>query len=87
VDPPTFSNSKRMDGVLDVQRDHVCMIRRLMKLLRPSGRLIFSTNYTRFKLDAAALADLAVEDISAQTIPKDFERHARIHRCFVIRGK
>jgi len=87
VDPPTFSNSKRMDGVLDVQRDHVGMIRRSLKLLRPSGRLVFSTNYTRFKLDAQALADLSVEDISARTIPKDFERHARIHRCFVIRSK
>jgi 23S rRNA (guanine2445-N2)-methyltransferase / 23S rRNA (guanine2069-N7)-methyltransferase len=87
VDPPTFSNSKRMDGVLDVQRDHVGMIRRSLKLLRPSGRLVFSTNYTRFKLDAQALADLSVEDISARTIPKDFERHARIHRCFVIGSK
>jgi 23S rRNA (guanine2445-N2)-methyltransferase / 23S rRNA (guanine2069-N7)-methyltransferase len=87
VDPPTFSNSKRMEGVLDVQRDHVGMIRRSLQLLRPSGRLVFSTNYTRFKLDAEALSDLNVDDISAQTIPKDFERHARIHRCFVIRFK
>jgi 23S rRNA (guanine2445-N2)-methyltransferase / 23S rRNA (guanine2069-N7)-methyltransferase len=85
VDPPTFSNSKRMEGVLDVQRDHVGMIRRSLKLLRPGGRLIFSTNYSKFKLDAGALADLAVEDISARTIPKDFERNARIHRCFVVR--
>jgi 23S rRNA (guanine2445-N2)-methyltransferase / 23S rRNA (guanine2069-N7)-methyltransferase len=87
VDPPTFSNSKRMEGVLDVQRDHVGMIRRSLKLLRPGGRLVFSTNFTRFKLDADALADLSVEDISEQTIPKDFARHARIHRCFVIRFK
>ena len=87
VDPPTFSNSKRMEGVLDVQRDHVGMIRRSMNLLRPSGRLVFSTNYTRFKLDAAALADLDVEDISARTIPKDFERNPHIHRCFVIRPR
>src|SRR5882757_8280331 len=87
VDPPTFSNSKRMDGVLDVQRDHAGMIRRSLKLLRPAGRLVFSTNYTRFKLDLEALADLAIEDISAATIPKDFERHARIHRCFSVRFK
>jgi 23S rRNA (guanine2069-N7)-methyltransferase / 23S rRNA (guanine2445-N2)-methyltransferase len=87
LDPPTFSNSKRMEGVLDVQRDHVGMIRRSLKLLRPGGRLVFSTNYTRFKLDAEALADLAIEDISAATIPKDFERHARIHKCFVVRFK
>ena len=86
VDPPTFSNSKRMDGVLDVQRDHVGMIRRSLKLLRPAGRLVFSTNYTRFKLDLVALADLAIEDISAATIPKDFERHARIHRSFIVRS-
>ena len=87
LDPPTFSNSKRMEGVLDVQRDHVGMIRRSLKLLRPAGRLVFSTNYTRFKLDAEALADLAIEDISAATVPKDFERHARIHKCFVVRFK
>jgi 23S rRNA (guanine2445-N2)-methyltransferase / 23S rRNA (guanine2069-N7)-methyltransferase len=87
LDPPTFSNSKRMEGVLDVQRDHVGMIRRSLKLLRPGGRLVFSTNYTRFKLDSDALADLAIEDISAATIPKDFERHARIHKCFVVRFK
>ena len=87
VDPPTFSNSKRMQGVLDVQRDHVGMIRRSLKLLRPGGRLVFSTNYSRFRLDAQALEDLQVEDISAETMPKDFERHARIHRCFTISFK
>jgi 23S rRNA (guanine2445-N2)-methyltransferase / 23S rRNA (guanine2069-N7)-methyltransferase len=87
LDPPTFSNSKRMEGVLDVQRDHVGMIRRSMQLLRPAGRLVFSTNYTRFKLDADSLGDLAIEDISAATVPKDFERHARIHKCFVVRFK
>jgi 23S rRNA (guanine2445-N2)-methyltransferase / 23S rRNA (guanine2069-N7)-methyltransferase len=87
LDPPTFSNSKRMEGVLDVQRDHAGMIRRSLKLLRPGGRLVFSTNYSRFKLDSEALADLAIEDISAGTIPKDFERHARIHRAYSIRFK
>jgi 23S rRNA (guanine2445-N2)-methyltransferase / 23S rRNA (guanine2069-N7)-methyltransferase len=87
LDPPTFSNSKRMEGVLDVQRDHVGMIRRSLKLLRPAGRLVFSTNYTRFKLEAEALMDFSIEDISAATVPKDFERHARIHKCFVVRFK
>ncbi len=87
LDPPTFSNSKRMEGVLDVQRDHVGMIRRSLKLLRPAGRLVFSTNYTRFKLDSETLGDLSVEDISTRTIPRDFERHARIHHCFVVRFK
>jgi 23S rRNA (guanine2445-N2)-methyltransferase / 23S rRNA (guanine2069-N7)-methyltransferase len=85
LDPPTFSNSKRTDSVLDVQRDHVGMIRRTLKLLRPEGCLLFSTNFTRFKLDAAALADLSVQDITAASIPKDFERHTRIHRCFALK--
>jgi len=48
---------------------------------------VFSTNYSRFKLDAAALAEFEIEDISARTIPKDFERHARIHRCYVLRHR
>jgi 23S rRNA (guanine2445-N2)-methyltransferase / 23S rRNA (guanine2069-N7)-methyltransferase len=86
LDPPTFSNSKRMQGVLDVQRDHVGMIRRAAKLLRAGGRLVFSTNYTRFKLDSESLADFTIEDASARTIPVDFERNPRIHRCFVITG-
>ncbi|HMK84390.1 MAG TPA: bifunctional 23S rRNA (guanine(2069)-N(7))-methyltransferase RlmK/23S rRNA (guanine(2445)-N(2))-methyltransferase RlmL, partial [Steroidobacteraceae bacterium] len=85
LNPPTFSNSKRMHGVLDVQRDHVGMIRRSSRLLRAGGRLVFSTNYTRFKLDREALADLKVEDLSAKTLPKDFERSPRVHRCFLIR--
>jgi 23S rRNA (guanine2445-N2)-methyltransferase / 23S rRNA (guanine2069-N7)-methyltransferase len=85
LDPPTFSNSKSTMSVLDVQRDHVGMIRRTMQLLRPEGRLVFSTNFTRFKLDTAALADLTVQDITAETIPKDFERHTRIHRCFALK--
>ena len=87
LDPPTFSNSKRMDADLDVQRDHVGMIRRCLRLMRPAGRVVFSTNFTRFKLDTEALRDLHIEDISARTLPKDFERNARIHRCYVIRFK
>ena len=85
LDPPTFSNSKRMQGVLDVQRDHVGMVRRSMALLRSGGRLVFSTNFSRFKFDAAALAQFSVEDITARTISRDFERNARIHCCFVVR--
>ena len=87
LDPPTFSNSKRMQGVLDVQRDHLGMLRRSMALLRPGGRLVFSTNFTRFKLDPAALAEFVVEDITSRTISRDFARNARIHHCFVVRHR
>jgi len=84
MDPPTFSNSKRMDDVLDVQRDHVELIRLAMAQLRPDGKLIFSNNNRRFKLDYDALAEFEVRDISARTIDMDFKRNPRIHVCFEI---
>jgi 23S rRNA (guanine2445-N2)-methyltransferase / 23S rRNA (guanine2069-N7)-methyltransferase len=84
LDPPTFSRSKRMEGALDTQRDHVALIRKTVQLLAPDGVLLFSTNYQRFKLDREALADLNVEDITRRTIPKDFERNPKIHQCFQI---
>jgi 23S rRNA (guanine2445-N2)-methyltransferase / 23S rRNA (guanine2069-N7)-methyltransferase len=84
LDPPTFSNSKQMEGTFDVQRDQVELIRKAVRRLDPSGILIFSTNNRRFKLDQEALADLHIEDITPRTIPKDFERNPRIHQCWRI---
>ena len=85
LDPPTFSNSKKMIGVLDVQRDHAWMIHRVMDLLSEDGLLIFSTNYRRFELDDKVLQHNHVEDISDQTLDKDFSRNKKIHRCWEIR--
>lgn len=85
LDPPTFSNSKRMQDNFDVQRDHVPLIRKAAARLAPEGLLIFSTNYRRFKLDEAALVGLCVTDITDKTVPKDFARNSKIHRCFEIR--
>ncbi len=82
LDPPSFSTSKRMQGTLDIQRDHVPLIRDAMALLAPGGLLIFSTNRRRFKLDAAGLADLRIEDWSRATLPRDFARNPRIHQCW-----
>ena len=87
LDPPTFSNSKRMAGSFDVQRDHVALIRNAVALLAPDGVLIFSNNFRRFKLDEAALADLAIEDISYQTLPRDFARNPKIHRCWRVKHR
>ena len=84
LDPPTFSNSKRMAGTLDVQRDHVDLLQATARRLAPGGTLVFSTNHTRFRLATDMLDGLAVEDISASTIPRDFARNPRIHRCYVI---
>jgi len=84
LDPPSFSNSKRMEGVLDIQRDHAMLIEKSMKLLKPNGILYFSTNFRRFKLDEAISQRFKVTDITMKTIDKDFARDAKIHRCFII---
>lgn len=81
-DPPTFSNSARAED-FDVQRDHVRLLRAAAARLAPGGVLYFSNNFRRFRLDEAAVAAFArCEDISAETIPPDFERNPRIHRCW-----
>ncbi len=84
LDPPSFSNSKRMSESFDVQRDHVYLITRAAALLAPGGTLYFSTNLRTFSLDEQNLPDMDITDISAQTIPPDFERNPRIHKVFKI---
>lgn len=83
-DPPTFSNSKKMEGVLDTQEDHGQMIRDAVALLAPGGKLYFSTNRRRFKLDESLAAEFAVTDISQQTLDEDFKRPPPAHRCWSI---
>jgi len=85
LDPPTFSTSKRMEGTWDVQRDHVDLIRETLALLAPGGTLVFSSNLRSFRLDEKALSDLDVQDVSRNTLPRDFARSPRIHQCFLIR--
>jgi 23S rRNA (guanine2445-N2)-methyltransferase / 23S rRNA (guanine2069-N7)-methyltransferase len=86
LDPPTLSRSKRMSQELDVQRDHVELIRSAMRRLTPGGLLIFSTNFRKFRLDGDGLAELDIEDVTADTIPKDFARDAKVHHCFELRA-
>ena len=85
LDPPSFSNSKGMAGTLDVQRDHVALVRKALRFLAPDGTLIFSNNLRTFALDQDALGDLEIENITDQTIPFDFQRNPRIHHCWSIR--
>jgi 23S rRNA (guanine2445-N2)-methyltransferase / 23S rRNA (guanine2069-N7)-methyltransferase len=84
LDPPSFSTSKRMEGTLDLQRDHVALIQAAAKLLEADGVLIFSNNLRRFRMDSEALAGLRVENISAQLLDRDFQRNPRIHNCWRI---
>jgi 23S rRNA (cytosine1962-C5)-methyltransferase len=83
MDPPTFSNSKRMDDFLDIQKDHVELINNCTRLLKKEGILIFSTNYTKFKLDNNSIKASSIKDITKATTPFDFT--GKLNRqCFKI---
>ncbi|MBN2644080.1 MAG: bifunctional 23S rRNA (guanine(2069)-N(7))-methyltransferase RlmK/23S rRNA (guanine(2445)-N(2))-methyltransferase RlmL [Desulfuromonadaceae bacterium] len=86
LDPPSFSNSKRMTQTFDVQRDHVVLLKQAAGLLTQGGVLLFSNNLRRFRMDIPAVEalGLAVEDISAKTLPEDFARNPRIHNCWLL---
>ena len=84
LDPPSFSNSKRMDDTWDVQRDHESLIRTLMGQLEGDGCLIFSNNLRKFKLSSRLMENFKVENISKRTIDVDFERNHHIHQCWAI---
>ena len=86
-DPPTFSHSKKMEGVLDIQRDHPDLIRQCAALLAPGGTLYFSSNRRGFKLDPALAGELAIEDITARTLDEDFSRPRPAHKCWRIQHK
>ncbi|MBF8781629.1 bifunctional 23S rRNA (guanine(2069)-N(7))-methyltransferase RlmK/23S rRNA (guanine(2445)-N(2))-methyltransferase RlmL [Pseudomonas fulva] len=85
IDPPTFSNSKRMEGVFDVQRDHVQLLDLAMARLAPGGVLYFSNNFRRFELDPHLAERYAVEEISRHTLDPDFARNPKIHRAWSLR--
>ncbi|HHR5989535.1 TPA: bifunctional 23S rRNA (guanine(2069)-N(7))-methyltransferase RlmK/23S rRNA (guanine(2445)-N(2))-methyltransferase RlmL [Providencia alcalifaciens] len=86
IDPPTFSNSKRMDGTFDVQRDHVQLITHLKRMLRRGGTVMFSNNKRGFKMDLEALTELGLkaQEITAKTLSEDFARNRQIHNCWLI---
>jgi 23S rRNA (guanine2445-N2)-methyltransferase / 23S rRNA (guanine2069-N7)-methyltransferase len=85
IDPPSFSTSKRMEGTFDVQRDHAVLIDAAARLLAHDGAIVFSNNLRSFRLEDSLLSRYNVKDVSRETIPKDFERNPKIHRCWEIR--
>jgi 23S rRNA (guanine2445-N2)-methyltransferase / 23S rRNA (guanine2069-N7)-methyltransferase len=89
IDPPTFSNSKRMLATFDVQRDHIQLMEQLKRILNENGEIVFSNNKRHFKMDHDALDELGLkaENISAETLPADFKRNKQIHNCWLIRHK
>jgi len=80
LDPPAFSTSKAMEGVLDVQRDQSTLLSQCAQLLAPGGVIYFSTNLRSFKPEPFTAA-LTGEEISERSVPEDF-RNRRIHRCW-----
>ena len=83
MDPPTFSNSKRMEDFLDIQQDHPVLIRQTLAAMKPGGVIYFSTNYSRFQLQIETLMDCTVKDITRATTPFDFQ--GKLNRfCFLI---
>lgn len=84
LDPPTFSNSKRMDDLLDIQRDHVTLINDCLEGLKTGGVLYFSTNFRKFILDKEKIKAIEIKDITKATTPFDFE--GKLFRyCFSIK--
>jgi 23S rRNA (guanine2445-N2)-methyltransferase / 23S rRNA (guanine2069-N7)-methyltransferase len=75
-----------MEGVFDVQRDHVELLDACMAILAEGGLLVFSTNAQRFRLDPVLEQRYRIEDVTERTIPPDFARNRQIHRCFECRG-
>lgn len=87
MDPPTFSNSKKMRDTLDVQRDHPRLVELAMARLAPGGTLVFSNNQRRFKLDDAVSERYAVEDITGRSFDPDFQRRTNLHHVFLLRHR
>jgi 23S rRNA (cytosine1962-C5)-methyltransferase len=83
LDPPTFSNSKKMEDFLDIQRDHPELINQVIYSMRTGGKLYFSTNFTRFQLQSELLSNCTVKDITRATTPFDFQGKLR-RFCFLI---
>jgi 23S rRNA (guanine2445-N2)-methyltransferase / 23S rRNA (guanine2069-N7)-methyltransferase len=87
LDPPSFSNSSKMQQTLDIQRDHENLIGLAMKLLARDGLLLFSTNRRGFKLADMIQRSYDTVDITHSTIAEDFKRNPKIHRCWEIRHR
>jgi 23S rRNA (guanine2445-N2)-methyltransferase / 23S rRNA (guanine2069-N7)-methyltransferase len=87
LDPPSFSNSSKMQQTLVLARDHERLIEQSMRLLESDGLLLFSTNKKGFKLSASLSSRYTIKNITRDTIPEDFKRRPGIHHCWEIRHR
>ena len=87
VDPPTFSNSRKMEGIFDIQRDYVSLLKACLEILAKDGYIIFSTNFSQFHFDPGRFQNIHSKDITNKTIDEDFSRKRKPHRCWTIEKK
>lgn len=83
LDPPTFSNSKKMRGFLDIRRDYRELVRGCLGLLAPGGKLFVSVNARSFKLDRDAFPGMEITDLTEKLRDEDF-REKRVPVCWSL---
>ena len=86
LDPPTFSNSKKMEHHFDIQASHPELIKQCLLLLRPGGILFFSNNFQKFDMNVMSSQEIEVKEITRQTSTLDFSRK-NLHRSWIIRQR
>jgi 23S rRNA G2069 N7-methylase RlmK/C1962 C5-methylase RlmI len=87
LDPPSFSNSNKMDSTFDVQRDYLDYILMSLDLLVDQGVIIFSTNLSGFHFDPGRIRGGICRNITKQTIPPGYSKKPAPHICYLITKK
>ncbi len=86
VDPPTFSNSRKMEGTFDIQRDYASLLKACLLILSMDGYIIFSTNFTKFHFDPGRFQNIHSKEITNITIDEDYSKKRKPHRCWIIKN-
>jgi 23S rRNA (guanine2445-N2)-methyltransferase / 23S rRNA (guanine2069-N7)-methyltransferase len=84
-DPPTFSNSRKMNSTFNVQRDYASYLHRIARILKPSGAVVFSTNLSTFSMNKNILKEYQISEITRETIPLGFSRKRVPHKCWILK--
>ncbi len=85
LDPPTFSNSRKMEGTFDIQRDYVWFLGQALQLLTGEGSIFFSTNFQKFHFDPGRIRGAEIRETTSSTVPPDFDGKRKPHRSWVLR--
>lgn len=87
LDPPTFSNSKKMSDTMDIRRDYQKLIDLCLSLLNRGGLLMFSTNARSFIFEQDYFfrnhPGIIIKDMTKSTIDEDF-RDRKVRLCYTL---